>query len=146
MSTAHLYVIDTDSTALKTFKSPKNKEETAWKNLLERTTKQQLLFHWNQLFNHFDIDADSYLAVPIPSLNKYNDNPLPSMSQAQTNQIIGQLWEGLYKNYIIPAANSKKKQENSFIPIVLFDKQQDHLFVLFELNGKKQKLIQRYSD
>ena len=146
MSEANLYVINTANTEFKAFSSAENQEETTWKNLLDRTTKQQLLFHWNQLFNYFDIDSNSYIAIPLTNLYKYNNKPLASMSQSQSNQIIGQLWEGLYKNYVIPAANSKKNQRNSYIPIVLFDKKQQHLRVLFELNGKKQQLIQKYPD
>lgn len=146
MSAAELYVVDTTKTALTAFTSPENHEETEWKGLLDKTTKQQLLFHWHQLFSYFDINSDSYLAVPITALNKYDTEPLPSLSQAETNQIIGQLWEGLYKNYVIPATTLSEKQDSNFIPIVLFNKQQAHLLVLFELNGKKQQLIQKYPE
>lgn len=145
MTHANLYVIDSPKAPLEAFVSPKNVYQTRWKKLLDKTTKQQLLLHWNKLFTHFNIDNSSYLAVPLTNLYKYNKEPLPAMSQEQTNQIMGQLWEGLYKNYIIPAASTKKNERVSYIPIVLFDKKQHHLLVLFELNGKKQRLIQNYS-
>ncbi|MBY7143373.1 hypothetical protein KFZ56_09990 [Virgibacillus sp. NKC19-3] len=145
MSNDHLYVIDSPATPLEAFHSPKNKAQNEWKELLDRTTKQQLLHHWHQLFTHFNISSESYLAVPLTNLYHYNNQPLPSMTQEQTNKVIGQLWEGVYKNYIIPAANTENNKLESFVPIVLFDKDNDHLLVLFELNGKKEKLIQNYS-
>ncbi|OZU89967.1 hypothetical protein CIL03_02195 [Virgibacillus indicus] len=145
MSSDHLYVIDSPSTSLDAFKTPEDKFEEEWENLLDRTTKQQLLYHWDQLFTHFSIDSESYLSVPLTSLVKYNSSPLPSMSQEQTDKVIGQLWEGVYKNYIIPAVNTENSQLQSYVPIVLFDKDNNHLLVLYELNGKKHKLIQHYS-
>lgn len=146
MSHTNMYVIDSARLPLVAFTSPENSEEKRWKKLLERTTKQQLLIHWSQLSRHFNINLDSYLTVPLTNLFKYNKQPLPSMSQEQTDKIIGQLWEGLYKNYVIPAANTDNDKGLNYIPIILFDKQQKHLLVLFELNGKKQKLIQKYSN
>lgn len=145
MSNDHLYVIDSPATSLEAFKSPENNDQKEWKNLLDRTTKQQLLHHWHQLFTHFDISHESYLAVPLTNLYRYNNESLPSMTQEQTNKIIGQLWEGVYKNYIIPAASTENNKLESYVPIVLFDKENDHLLVLFELNGKKERLIQNYS-
>lgn len=146
MSAADLYVVDTAKTSLIAFNSPEDPEETEWKNLLDKTTQQQLRYHWQQLFSYFDIDSSSYLTVPLTHLYKYEEEPLPSMSQAETDQVMGQLWEGLYKNYIIPAVSMKNQQDSSYIPIVLFDKQQKHLLVLFEINGKKQQLIQKYTN
>lgn len=145
MSNDHLYVIDSPATPLESFQSPENNDQTEWKRLLDRTTKQQLLHHWHQLFTHFNISSESYLTVPLTNLYRYNNEPLPSMTQEQTNKVIGQLWEGVYKNYIIPATNTENNKLESYVPIVLFDKTNDHLLVLFELNGKKEKLIQHYS-
>ncbi|PAV29064.1 hypothetical protein CIL05_13905 [Virgibacillus profundi] len=146
MSADHLYVIDSPNTSLDAFKTPENEFESEWKNLLNRTTKQQLLYHWNRLFTYFDISGESYLSVPLTSLHKYNNEPLPTMTRDETNKIMGQLWEGLYKNYIIPAVNTENNQLQSYIPIILFDKQNQHLLVLFELNAKKYKLIQQYAN
>ncbi|MEC5422252.1 hypothetical protein QGM71_01960 [Virgibacillus sp. C22-A2] len=145
LSNDFLYVIDSPTTSIESFKSPANDYETEWKTLLDRTTKQDLLYHWYQLFNHFNISSDSYTAVPLTNLYRYNQEALPSLSQDKTAQIMGQLWEGLYKNYIIPIIDSEGKQI-SYVPIILFDKQNQHLLVLFELNGEKKQLIQRYGN
>ncbi len=145
LSSDYLYVIDSPTTSLESFKTPENNYEKEWKDLLERTTKQQLIYQWNKLFHHFQIDSNHYLTVPLTDLAKYQEEPLPSLTMEQTEKIMGQLWEGLYKNYIIPVVNTENEELNSYIPIVLFDKDQKHLLVLYELNGKKNKLIQNYS-
>lgn len=127
------------------FRKPHNTEETNKQKELEKKTKKQLLYHWDQLIKHFHIDETAYTSVPLTHLYNYNQKALPGMSQTKTDQIIGQLWEGLYKNYIIPAAKSKKNAAPSnYVPLILFDKQDKHLLVIFELNGKKEKLIQQY--
>ncbi|GAB3795524.1 hypothetical protein [Virgibacillus kimchii] len=145
LSGDYLYVIDSPTTPLESFKEPNNSYEAEWKNLLDKASKQQLLFHWHQLFTYFGVDEENYLAVPLTELNKYVKEPLPSMTQDETDKIMGQLWEGLYKNYIIPIVSEDTDRINSYIPIVLFDKKKNHLQVLFELNGEKQQLLQKFS-
>ena len=65
------------------------------------------------------------------------------MSQQETDVLIGRLWEGIYKSYVIPASESSENQLESYIPLILIDKQNTHLYVLFELNGGREQLIQR---
>ncbi|TMN20970.1 hypothetical protein [Lentibacillus cibarius] len=146
MSYDQLYVIDSPNTALRSFKKAESDFEYEWKRLLRHTTQQQLAYSWNQLMEHFQVDKSSYRAVPLTALKRFNQEALPSFTPAQTNQIIGQLWEGLYKNYIIPLVTSKSKSETltSYTPVILFDKQKTHLMVLYEINGEKKRLIQKY--
>ncbi|WP_174613805.1 hypothetical protein [Virgibacillus ihumii] len=142
MSHDQLYVIDSPNTQLESFKIPENEMEDEWVRLLEHTTNQQLIYYWRNLTNHFKINSDKYIPVPLTHLYKYNNESLPSFTQEQTNQIIGQLWEGLYKNYILTAKNSEKLK--SYVPLILFDKNNKHLLVVYALNGTKEKLIQQY--
>ncbi|WP_164668609.1 hypothetical protein [Virgibacillus doumboii] len=146
MTYDQLYVIDSPNTALESFKTPENEYETEWATLLEHTTHQQLVYSWKQLIHYFHIDNEAYFTVPLTRLYKYNTEPLPSFTQEETNQIIGQLWEGIYKNYIIAAKSIENNQLKSYIPLVLFDRQNQHLLVLYEINGEKEKLIQQYPD
>src|SRR5699024_5494278 len=112
---------------------------------IDDNIKKELLSHWDQLITHFNISIANYITVPLTDLYKYNDKNLPNMTKEQTKQILGQLWEGLYKNYIIPYVDTNDNQITNYTPIILFDKQGNHLIVLFELNNKKEMLIQRYS-
>lgn len=145
MSYDELYVVDSPTTPLESFQSPKSKFAKEWKKLLDVTTKQQLLYHWNKLIHHFHIQNDAYDLVPLTSLDHYDQKSIDRMTQAQTHKIIGQLWEGLYKNYIIPASTGTNDLTSSYIPIILFAKDRTHLIVLYELDGKKEKLVQRFN-
>jgi len=146
MSYDELYVIDSPTTPIASFENPGDHYEADWKELLDRSSKQQLLFHWHQLLQYFDININHYSPIPLVDLYTFHNNPLPNMSQAQTNTLIGRLWEGLYKNYIIPAIDPPNNQLESYVPLILLEKNNSHLLVLFELNGKKEKLIQRIPD
>ncbi|WP_067730419.1 hypothetical protein [Oceanobacillus damuensis] len=143
MSFDELYVIDSPTTPIASFKTPANAYESKWKELLDRTSRQQLLFHWHELVNYFHIDLENYISLPLVDMYKYENQALPQMSQEETNNLIGRLWEGLYKNYIIPAMDPPNNKLNSFIPLILIDKEGEHLLVIFEFNGKKEQLIQR---
>lgn len=144
MSSDHLYVIDSPAAALDSFKTPSTRYEKEWKALLDRASMQQLTYYWNTLFDYFSIDEKAYYHVPLTDLDKFKNQALSGLTQAQTDKVIGQLWEGLYKNYLLPIVNAEKVVD-SYIPIILFDKQNKHLLVLYEVNGKKEKLIQNYS-
>ncbi|MFD2046069.1 hypothetical protein ACFSTA_12230 [Ornithinibacillus salinisoli] len=124
------------------FKSASNRLEENVAESLDKKKNKQLLKHWQQLLSHFSIDLERYHTIPLTELNKYSMENLPGFNQEQTNKIIGQLWEGLYKNYILPAADSKQGKLQSYTPLVLLDKQLNQLLVVFELNGSKEKLIQ----
>ncbi|ASK63194.1 hypothetical protein CFK37_14080 [Virgibacillus phasianinus] len=143
MTYDEIFVVENPAGDVHTFHKPKSTKDIDWEKALNDKTSQFLLYHWNKLLSHYQIKKDDYVIVPLTALNRFNTNELPSMSQEQTNQIIGQLWEGLYKNYIVPITY-KKEQVSSFVPIILFSKDQNHLLVLFEINGKKERLIQKY--
>lgn len=105
----------------------------------------QISTFWNQVIEDYDIDKSLYLAVPLTNLDYYNSKTLPLLTSEETDKVIGQLWEGLYKNYIIPITATKPNQAPHHVPMVLFDKESRHLIILFELDRHVQKLFQRYS-
>ncbi|KGX88877.1 hypothetical protein [Pontibacillus litoralis] len=150
MSEAELYVIDSPLTPLESFVTPGNATQQEWKETLDHATEQQLMYEWNQLINHFQIPKNKYEAIPLTSLPAYETKPLPSLTNEQTQQVIGQLWEGLYKNYILDFLsfqNSNQKAIKSYVPLLLADREGKHLLVLYENSrGEKEKLIQRYPD
>lgn len=109
---------------------------------LDKEIKKKLLAHWQDLLFYFHIDMNDYHLVPLTSLYLYQENPLPNLDQETTNRVMGQLWEGLYKNYIIPYIDTTETLD-SYVPLILIDKESETLLVLFEMNGKKEKLIQK---
>lgn|SRR5699024_5988814 len=147
MSHNQLYVytsIQADPYPFIHFKSALTDPEKQIRQHLHKMMHTQLKTYWNQLFKHFRIQTENYHLVPLTELYKYTETNLPSLSREETEQVIGRLWEGLYKNYIIPAASTGESEWTNYTPVILFDKKGTHLLVLFELNGKKEKLIQRY--
>lgn len=143
MSDAELYVVDTPDGQIESFSVPGSHLAAEWKDKLDLSTKQQLLYHWNKLMKHFQIDKTDYNSIPLTALSRYNEENLPNMSQKETDQVLGRLWEGLYKNYIVPVSSEESDRSSSFVPIVLVAKDKSHLLVLYQLDGKMQKLIQQ---
>ncbi|HEX6594449.1 MAG TPA: hypothetical protein VF095_07655 [Bacillota bacterium] len=145
MSHDQMYVLSNkDNQQLIHFKSALTAQEKYLQQQLNERINKQLLKHWNDLFKHFHINRDDYIIVPLTQLYTYEQTSLPSLEKVNRDQMIGRLWEGLYKNYIIPATNTQNSEWTNYMPIILFDKNDTHLLVLFELNGTKEKLLQRY--
>ncbi|MUK87124.1 hypothetical protein GMD78_01760 [Ornithinibacillus sp. L9] len=142
MTSDQLYVYKRGDNGVQSFRIPKTKQEEFKKEKLDKERKQQLLKHWQGLTSHFSIDTTQYDMIPLTELYKYEES-LPGLSKEASAKVIGQLWEGLYKNYIIPITDSENV--TSYIPLLLMDKEKTHLYVLFELNGEKEQLIQKIS-
>lgn len=143
-----LYVIDSPHSALESFKQPANQTQRDWKRTLDHATNQQLSYSWRNLIEHFAIKKEDYLIVPLTGLPQYQHKNLPALNKEQTDQVIGQLWEGLYRHYVMGFTdrNTPNKQPiNTFVPLILFDKQGTHLIVLYQDQyGEKQQLLQTY--
>jgi|SRR5690625_31135 len=127
------------------FKQPKNFSQKQHAKLLDEQINGHLQMYWQRLMNEYDIDPEKYYQIPLIDLENYNEQPLPRLSQAKTNQVIGQLWEGLYKNYIIPMSKQKSMSDEHFMPLILFDRKATHLLVIYKLNGKPEQLRQNIS-
>ncbi|MCP3025683.1 hypothetical protein [Halobacillus sp. A5] len=142
-----LYIIDSPYTNRMAFKSAKTKEEEDWQNKLDHSIYQQLKAQWDELLAFYQIPESQYEQVPLTDLPEFNEeNPFPYTTGDQYSRISGQLWEGLYKNYILGIRDAKSKHPiQSYIPLLLFDKKGKHLMVLFEDDqGEKKQLIQYY--
>ncbi|MDC3413391.1 hypothetical protein NC797_10700 [Aquibacillus sp. 3ASR75-11] len=147
MTQDELYVIDSPYSALESFEQPTDANQKDWKKTLDRATNQQLSFQWEQLLNYFNIPDKKYTIVPLTKLTQFETKPIPGLNQEQTEQVIGQLWEGLYKNYVLEISSNMNENQpiKSYIPLILFDKEAKHLLVLYQdQNGNKKQLIQYY--
>lgn len=142
MTSNQLYFIN-DSNTIYSFHEPSNANEKKWERDLNKMTNQQLESHWNKLINQLDIAINDYDRIPLTELAQYENKPLPGRTEAETKKIIGQLWEGLYKNYILLLKEEENLQDKHYMPLILLAKNNDHLLVIFELNNKNQKLIQK---
>ncbi|HEY4602641.1 MAG TPA: hypothetical protein VIG73_15340 [Cerasibacillus sp.] len=139
MSSDTLFIKRLSSDQVITFHQAQSVEEQRIKE--ELINQLQLHPFWDKLINHFNIQQNDYEMIPLTHLPEYSNKPLPNLDQKQTAQVIGQLWEGLYKNYLIPIVSAKKTIQAG-IPIILISKNHDHLLILYDIDGEKQKLIQ----
>jgi hypothetical protein len=148
----HLYVIDSEFTDLFSFKKPQTEEEYEWKEILDKVTEQHLEFSWNQLIDFYKIDQTEYEAIPLIELAKFNTDTLLGLSRDKTQEVIGSLWEGLYKNYFLGLKTKEGKvlePNGSTMPLILIAKNHTHIVVLIQAeDGTPFKFLQtiRLSD
>jgi hypothetical protein len=146
MSYDGLYVIDSPMSPLESFKKPETKQEEEWQKILDHAKNQHIQVVWESLLRYYQIPVQKYTMISLTNLHYYNAAPFPGLTQQQTNEAVGRLWEGIYKNYFL----GYKKQNGqvvspigSSIPLILVDKQGTHLIVLFQLHdGSKVQLLQ----
>ncbi|WP_413308785.1 hypothetical protein AA0X95_10965 [Bacillus sp. 1P10SD] len=139
LSDDYLYVIHQDNTN-RSFHSPKTKEQTEWKQKLDEQTERMLQYSWNKGIRHFTIHLDDYQVIPLTLFSKNAKSSLSGFSKAASAQIVGQLWEGLYKNYFLgikKADGTIVSPIGSTLPLILLAKNKSHLLVLTEtVNGE----------
>ncbi|MDE3839594.1 hypothetical protein C0966_09520 [Bacillus methanolicus] len=135
MSADHLYVIHSSFSPLQSFRTPETKEETEWKTTIDKMTNQGLDSSWTNAIENFSIRRDQYIMIPLTNLIDYNNRPLPGFTKHESERILGNLWEGLYKNYFL---GIKKRDgtvvepEDSIVPLILLAKNKSHLLTVTE--------------
>ncbi|BAM47273.1 hypothetical protein [Amphibacillus xylanus] len=140
MTTDQLYVIKQDP--LQFFHYPKSLKDQTIASNIDDKINQDLNKNWLDLINHYQIDQDSYYAIPFIDLYRFQDEPLPGLNLDDSKRVIAQIWEGLYKNYILPA--SQQQTQNEIMPLILLAKDGDHLLILFyDHKGDPEQLMQK---
>jgi hypothetical protein len=143
MSGNQLYVIQTNAET-KSFRVPNSKDEMAWKKKLDNHTERFLQLNWNKAVRHFAIKLDNYQAFPLTELS--NHDTLPGFTRSETARIIGNLWEGLYKNYLLGIKTADGTIESpigSTVPLILVANNKKHLLVIFETAKGKPTLLRQ---
>ncbi len=136
ISSDQLYVINPSAGyPLHSFRSPSSKEEQEWKNRLDTQTSMMLHYSWERGIRFFSINPDQYDHFPLTELNEKKLDSLAGLSKNKTKAIIGRLWEGLYKNYLLgikKADGTIEKPIGSTVPLILISTDKTHLLVLTE--------------
>lgn len=138
MTSDKLYLIDVPQS--NSFKQPENERDRILQKEMDERIKNNLLVHWNQLIKHFKLDTSNHTLIPLTDLITYQSEALPSQTMEETNKIIGQFWEGLYKQYVLLL---NEKATNHLMPVVLLANDQTHLILLFEIGTEKHFYIQQ---
>ncbi|MGM0805424.1 MAG: hypothetical protein ACQET8_11800 [Bacillota bacterium] len=131
------------------FKIPKDSTERKAKNDLDEKTNKYLQQTLTQTTNFYQIDLNEYNVISLESLTDFNNKPLSGFSLSKSQEIIGKLWEGLYKNYFLGITTKNGQRISpigSSMPFILISKDKKYLFVLFQTtNGENIQLIQYIS-
>lgn len=139
-----LYVVDSPHTPLMSFRDPASQEQKEWKETIDHATSQQLHYVWKEWIDKKGIDTDRYDLYRLTDLDQFEQQPIDGLTPETSDRVIGQLWEGLYKNYILPLANDEN--HHTVMPLILIDKQRSHLMVLFSKdNDQIETLYQKIS-
>ncbi|MBM7620226.1 hypothetical protein JOC95_002079 [Bacillus tianshenii] len=146
MSKDQLYVIDSSFSSLQSFKNAKTKEQIEWKDVLDKVTEQQLEYAWEKAIDFFEIPVQNYDLYSLEEIIDLQEKGMPGMDITRSKEIVGRLWEGLYKEYFLgikTAAGTTIPPIDSSLPLILISKDYSHLLVLFETReGESVKLIQ----
>lgn len=111
--------------------------------IIDQEKQERLKKSWHKWISEHDIDQSDYTVIPLTNLADYEDNPLPGLSVEQSKATIGKLWEGLYKEYILRLKEKKNEGKSHAMPIILLSKDSSHIYILFELDGQQQILLQK---
>ncbi|KUP05979.1 hypothetical protein Q75_09940 [Bacillus coahuilensis p1.1.43] len=133
MSKDSLYIIDSNFSPLNSFRTPQTDSEKEWKDILDRVTTQQLESAWEKSLQELSIDKDNFNVFTLSELVDYNERPLPGFTEEETERLIGNLWEGLYKNYFLGIKKESGEVVEPFdstIPLLLISKDKKFLYVL----------------
>lgn len=134
MSLDHLYIMGGRTEAMQSFRKATTIAEKNWQKKWDQQLQQQAERLLNRSARKFAIDVEKYDVLSLIELAAYINEPLPHFTMEHSEKVIGQLWEGLYKNYFLGI----KKEDgtvadvlNSTIPLLLFAKDQSELLVIF---------------
>jgi hypothetical protein len=146
MSQDFLYIIPSSLPPV-TFQTPNGEAEIGWKEVLDREEHNVISSVLKEAVKEMEIDLSHFHIIPLNELENYQKQPFPSFTREQTDQIIGQLWEGLYKNYFlgIRTPDGIISPIGSTIPVILLNKNKQNLYVITltsenELISLKQKI------
>lgn len=142
-----LYIISPQTNGgVVAFRQPENDLEYNWKEKLDDEEEKLLKSTVDKATDKFNINLDHYYTIPLTKISTYLNRPLPGFSKKQTDEIIGKLWEGIYKNYFLGIRKNDGDiitPIGSTIPIILLAKDRSHLYVVFETAENEPYLLKQ---
>lgn len=147
LSQDHVYILSSAFSPTSLFRKATTNTQKQWQRILDSAIQEQWEYHWNYLIRFFKLDSNDYELIPLTQLSQYQKAPFPYFSEEETKQIIGAIWEGLYRQYVlgmIQPPHEEIKPEGSTVPIILLAKDKTHLHILFRTaKGHEIQLIQQ---
>lgn len=132
MSKDKLYAVSSPS--FQYFQNPLSEEQKEWKNILDSYTQEVTQNSLRKAQEEFNINLKQYKIITLTDLPAKKNQWLSSFPSFQREEIVGKLWEGLYKNYILGIKKedgTTVSPQGSTIPLLLVAKDQSEILVLF---------------
>ncbi|RFU66794.1 hypothetical protein D0469_16890 [Peribacillus saganii] len=147
MSASTLYVVQSAYSKLQHFQRPLTKEQKEWKQTLDMAGAAVSRSAWELAMNKFSINPDEYKILPLTELAARKEELLGAYPKQKQEEIIGKLWEGLYKNYVLGIKKedgSAVDPTGSTIPLLLVSIPKGELLVIItSADGTPALLRQR---
>lgn len=146
MSDDMLYVIDSRFSPLRSFRVAKSNQEREWKQVLDRSTENRLNKSLQKAAKEYGVNLANYVAIPLYEIRKYEDQPIQGFSQRETANILGRLWEGLYKNYYLGIKKSDGTEVDpldSTMPLILISKDKSHLLAVTQTKDGESIILKQ---
>lgn len=134
LSYAKLYTVIAPS--FHSFAKPMTEEDKAQQQKLDAFTTKQRDESLQKALNHFKLNREDFRILSITELPLKKNEFLRPFSKQKREEIIGKLWEGLYKNYILGVQKddgSIVTPLGSSVPLLLLSNNRNELLVLFTL-------------
>lgn len=146
MSYDHLAVMPGDDGAFSAFRFPIAEKAKVWYRAKTQALNETMDAIIKKASSKHRFRPEAYDAFPLTYLHVFANQSLPGLNQKKTNKVIGQLWEGLYKEYALGVRRSDGRIESpidSFMPIILYSKRHDHLLVVIRLASGEIALLKQ---
>lgn len=146
MSSDFLYIIDSKFSPFHSFRHPETIDEEKWKNTLDQVVTSSLQKKWDAALQKYGINKSGYDAYTLIEIAKFSDKPIPGLTSIETKKLLGQLWEGLFKNYYLGIRKLDGTIEDpidSILPLILIAKDRSHLLVITETKSGESVLLRQ---
>ncbi|TCP31141.1 hypothetical protein EV207_10322 [Scopulibacillus darangshiensis] len=135
MSYDYLSVMANGPGTFQSFQIPITPEEQEWQAKNDRSIQDKRQAILKEAEKKFQLILRNYYIFPLSHLHVYNNQTLPGLDKKTTHRAISQLWEGLYKNYVLGIKikeNQIEKPIGSTMPLIMYDKKATHFLILVE--------------
>lgn len=135
-----LYVV-TAQNDLEAFKKPQNEKQQRWMKVIDNVYDEQRNILLENGIKELNINRENY---EIYNLDEFSTQikKSPIISDEQFIIILGNMWEGLYRTYVLGFSEDELRYFSPPMPWVLVDKNGTHILIIYQLaNGNYEKLI-----
>lgn len=134
MSKARLYAFTTPS--FEAFQRPVSELQKQWKNRLDSYATAKTKSALNKALVYFQLNKEQYQVISLTDLPTKRNQIFRVFPKKKRDELIGKLWEGLYKNYLLGIRKedgSLVHPEGSSIPQLLVANNHREILFLFTL-------------